>query len=191
MGAKIGITAVLHSWGFAMTHHAAPSNLPGNDLCFGLRGAWAPAFRWGMTWFRSCCTSPLRVGGRGPSPQALRSNFSFLRRFLTLSASRGDVAAYGTRAAANNGGDRVPSSRVTIRLPTVIAAVHKGLSETGYVEGQNVAIEYRWARGQSDRLPELAADLVHRQAVCYLSSPLSRSMAGGFQLRAELGLGGG
>src|SRR5262249_2204467 len=44
-----------------------------------------------------------------------------------------------------------------------VAAVHQGLKEVGYIEHQNVAMEYRWADGQYDRLPALAADLVSRR----------------------------
>jgi putative tryptophan/tyrosine transport system substrate-binding protein len=48
-------------------------------------------------------------------------------------------------------------------LRAQVAAFHQGLKESDYVEGQNAAVEYRWAEGQYDRLPALVADLVRRQ----------------------------
>jgi len=45
----------------------------------------------------------------------------------------------------------------------LVAAFHRGLDKAGYVEGRNIAIEYRWAEGHYDRLPALAADLVRRK----------------------------
>jgi putative tryptophan/tyrosine transport system substrate-binding protein len=62
------------------------------------------------------------------------------------------------------------SSRSPNEAAYVVAAFHRGLGEGGYSEGQNVGVEYRWAEGQYDRLPALAADLVRRRVAVIAST---------------------
>lgn len=129
----------------------APSYLPTGELAFGIRRNWKVALK-----FR-----------RRPRPAlgAARDEVTLVRR-------RDVIILLGGAAAWPLAAEAQPSALPTIGFlgtdsPELFAgrlrAFRQGLSKTGHVESQTVAIEYRWAQGRYDRLPAMAADLVHRR----------------------------
>jgi putative ABC transport system substrate-binding protein len=69
------------------------------------------------------------------------------------------------------------SPRAPNDAPQFTAALREGLQDTGFVEGQNVSIEYRFAENQNERLPALAVDLVHRDVAVIVAAPTQAALA--------------
>jgi putative ABC transport system substrate-binding protein len=99
------------------------------------------------------------------------------RNFITL---LGGTAAWPLAAHAQQPAMPVIgflNGRGSDDQPQLLAAFHQGLKDTGFVDGQNITIEYRWAENQYDRLPGMAVDLVRRQVTVLTAATTPAALA--------------
>src|SRR5919198_361760 len=100
------------------------------------------------------------------------------RDFITLLGGA-TVAAHSLAARAQGAIPVVGFLRSTPQAPfqSLVAAFRQGLKETGFIEGENVAVDYRYADNQIDRLPALVADLINRPVAVIVSDNISAIVA--------------
>jgi ABC-type uncharacterized transport system substrate-binding protein len=102
-----------------------------------------------------------------------------MNRKAFLSAVTGGLLAAPFAAGAQQTVPRIGylSAGAPTSNPLVIAAFQQGLRDLGWVEGRNIDIEYRWAEGRFDRLPDLAADLLHLRVDVIIAAPTPAALA--------------
>src|SRR6266567_9015752 len=96
-------------------------------------------------------------------------------RVVTNVVAAGPLAAFAQPASMPVMG--FLSSLGSSDRASIMPAFNQGLQEAGFVEGRNLAIEYRWAEGQYDRLPALASDLVRRQVAAIAADGTGAALA--------------